>query len=354
MRLARSLNGSPFFAISEATQPGDLLILTSHGRGGVRRWLLGSVAEKLVREADAPVLLVPALERGQGDEGGTRVTAVRPRHQEQEARDDDRANRRQRHHGGSSPGARPVRVPPIARLRSGRLRSGWAAAGVRRRRRHRLRRIRPDGAVASRRSHAGHDDAGLVAAVRPPADRAWRRRHRAGRRPLGQDLDQGHRLRRRRFAPIWRASCRNSSVTSISKGTDGATIRRHCCSTMPTGCSHCTTSRSCAISAAISRSMRCWPRRRTARGWRRPGSTSWSSTTDWCRPTTSSTSSATERLHLADGWLRPVGEYRRRCRADPEGRRRAAPLPSSAPCSRPPPARRWARAKAIRSGSIRS
>jgi nucleotide-binding universal stress UspA family protein len=57
------LNGSPFFAISEATQPGDLLILTSHGRGGVRRWLLGSVAEKLVREADAPVLLVPALER---------------------------------------------------------------------------------------------------------------------------------------------------------------------------------------------------------------------------------------------------------------------------------------------------
>jgi nucleotide-binding universal stress UspA family protein len=57
------LNGSPFFAISEATRPGDLLVLTSHGRGGVRRWLLGSVAEKLVREADAPVLLVPALER---------------------------------------------------------------------------------------------------------------------------------------------------------------------------------------------------------------------------------------------------------------------------------------------------
>ena len=57
------LNGSPFFAISEATNPGDLLVMTSHGRGGVRRWLLGSVAEKLVREADAPVLLVPAVER---------------------------------------------------------------------------------------------------------------------------------------------------------------------------------------------------------------------------------------------------------------------------------------------------
>jgi nucleotide-binding universal stress UspA family protein len=57
------LSGSPFFAISEATKPGDLIVLTSHGRGGVRRWLLGSVAEKLVREASVPVLLVPAAER---------------------------------------------------------------------------------------------------------------------------------------------------------------------------------------------------------------------------------------------------------------------------------------------------
>ena len=59
------VNGSPFFAISEVLEPGDLLILTSHGRGGVRRWLLGSVAEKLVREAEAPVMLVPAVERGE-------------------------------------------------------------------------------------------------------------------------------------------------------------------------------------------------------------------------------------------------------------------------------------------------
>jgi nucleotide-binding universal stress UspA family protein len=46
-------------------EPGDLLTLTSHGRGGVRRWLLGSVAEKLVREAKAPVMLVPAVERSE-------------------------------------------------------------------------------------------------------------------------------------------------------------------------------------------------------------------------------------------------------------------------------------------------
>jgi nucleotide-binding universal stress UspA family protein len=61
-----TLHGSPFFAISEATRPDDLLVLTSHGRGGVRRWLLGSVAEKLIREAPAPVLLVPAAERDEG------------------------------------------------------------------------------------------------------------------------------------------------------------------------------------------------------------------------------------------------------------------------------------------------
>jgi nucleotide-binding universal stress UspA family protein len=65
------LNGSPYFAISDILQPGDLLVLTSHGRGGVRRWLLGSVAEKLVREAPAPVLLVPAAERdGRREAGG--------------------------------------------------------------------------------------------------------------------------------------------------------------------------------------------------------------------------------------------------------------------------------------------
>jgi nucleotide-binding universal stress UspA family protein len=54
------LEGSPFFAIGGTTQPDDLIVMTSHGRSGVMRWLLGSVAEKLVREAPAPVLLVPS------------------------------------------------------------------------------------------------------------------------------------------------------------------------------------------------------------------------------------------------------------------------------------------------------
>ena len=60
------LEGSPFFAIADATETGDLLVATSHGRGGVLRWLLGSVAEKLVREAPVPVLLVPSASRDTG------------------------------------------------------------------------------------------------------------------------------------------------------------------------------------------------------------------------------------------------------------------------------------------------
>src|SRR5581483_7617983 len=36
----------------------DLVVLSSHGRAGVARWLLGSVAEELLREAPTPLLLV--------------------------------------------------------------------------------------------------------------------------------------------------------------------------------------------------------------------------------------------------------------------------------------------------------
>jgi nucleotide-binding universal stress UspA family protein len=58
------IDGSPYFAIADATEPGDLIVLTSHGRSGVLRWALGSVAEKLVREAPVPVILVPSASRG--------------------------------------------------------------------------------------------------------------------------------------------------------------------------------------------------------------------------------------------------------------------------------------------------
>ena len=51
--------GWPFEVITSEATAGDLIVMTSHGRSGVRRWLLGSVAEKLIRSGPAPVMLVP-------------------------------------------------------------------------------------------------------------------------------------------------------------------------------------------------------------------------------------------------------------------------------------------------------
>jgi nucleotide-binding universal stress UspA family protein len=56
-------HGSPFATIADAVHDGDLIVMTSHGRSGVQRWLLGSVAEKLVQEAPVPVVLVPVASR---------------------------------------------------------------------------------------------------------------------------------------------------------------------------------------------------------------------------------------------------------------------------------------------------
>jgi nucleotide-binding universal stress UspA family protein len=39
----------------------DLVIMTTHGRSGIRRWAFGSVAEKVIRYSTAPVLIVPPL-----------------------------------------------------------------------------------------------------------------------------------------------------------------------------------------------------------------------------------------------------------------------------------------------------
>jgi nucleotide-binding universal stress UspA family protein len=52
--------GSAVAAINDFVNPNDLIVMTSRGQGGFKRWLLGSVAEKLVRESPAPVLLVPS------------------------------------------------------------------------------------------------------------------------------------------------------------------------------------------------------------------------------------------------------------------------------------------------------
>ena len=46
-----------------ATRPGDLIVMASHGRSGMTRWFLGSVAEEILRHASVPILLVKAPEQ---------------------------------------------------------------------------------------------------------------------------------------------------------------------------------------------------------------------------------------------------------------------------------------------------
>ncbi|MGD8370565.1 MAG: universal stress protein [Syntrophobacterales bacterium] len=41
----------------------DLISMSTHGRSGLGRWLLGSVAEKILRHSEKPVLLLRAEEK---------------------------------------------------------------------------------------------------------------------------------------------------------------------------------------------------------------------------------------------------------------------------------------------------
>ena len=49
--------------------PADLIVMGTHGRGGFERWVLGSVTEKVLRQAPCPVLTVPPPAIGVHPEG---------------------------------------------------------------------------------------------------------------------------------------------------------------------------------------------------------------------------------------------------------------------------------------------
>ena len=51
--------GTPAETIIDYAQrePVDLIVMATHGRSGLRRWVYGSVADKVVRGASVPVLL---------------------------------------------------------------------------------------------------------------------------------------------------------------------------------------------------------------------------------------------------------------------------------------------------------
>ena len=59
------LEGSPFVQISRYAQEQkiDLVVIATHGRTGLKHVLFGSVAEKVVRKAPCPVLVVKREER---------------------------------------------------------------------------------------------------------------------------------------------------------------------------------------------------------------------------------------------------------------------------------------------------
>lgn len=49
--------GDPAESLLKHARAADLIVMTTHGLGGLKRWLLGSVAEKVVHEAKVPVLI---------------------------------------------------------------------------------------------------------------------------------------------------------------------------------------------------------------------------------------------------------------------------------------------------------
>lgn len=60
--VARTIHGDATNVILDASadMPADLIVMSTHGRGGVGRWLYGSVADQVLARANVPVLLVPS------------------------------------------------------------------------------------------------------------------------------------------------------------------------------------------------------------------------------------------------------------------------------------------------------
>ncbi len=57
-------NGADEIIDRAAAEGATMIVMTSHGRSGIGRWLLGSVADKVARSAAVPVVIVPCEGRG--------------------------------------------------------------------------------------------------------------------------------------------------------------------------------------------------------------------------------------------------------------------------------------------------
>ena len=58
-QVAKTFAGDEIIALGRKT-PDNLIAMCSHGRSGVKRWVLGSVTETVVRHSTDPVLVVRA------------------------------------------------------------------------------------------------------------------------------------------------------------------------------------------------------------------------------------------------------------------------------------------------------
>lgn len=64
------LEGRPGVTITQyaAKNQIDLIVICSRGRTGLTRWLMGSVADRVLRGTTVPVLMVPAVGEGSPEE----------------------------------------------------------------------------------------------------------------------------------------------------------------------------------------------------------------------------------------------------------------------------------------------
>ncbi|MEX0762252.1 MAG: universal stress protein [Dehalococcoidia bacterium] len=62
---ARAAVGEPAVRIMEELQASDsaMVVMTTRGMGGLKRWALGSVADKVIRSSGHPVIVVPPAGR---------------------------------------------------------------------------------------------------------------------------------------------------------------------------------------------------------------------------------------------------------------------------------------------------
>ena len=69
------VNDPPDVAILDAAADADtgLIVMSTHGRGGLDRWLHGSVADAVLRESPVPVLVIPSLGRAQWGDAPPKV-----------------------------------------------------------------------------------------------------------------------------------------------------------------------------------------------------------------------------------------------------------------------------------------